>query len=153
MPNDSKLSGLRVAAFESRRGTELADLITRHGGSANVTPAMREVTSVRNPAAVDFANRHPILQRAHSQVQPLRVQAASFVHLKPSSPVYRRSGANLEACANSCYEPESGQPGTRQLRVLAPSCPLPVRRLKGTLILANRYSDNLMPTSESHAYG
>jgi uroporphyrinogen decarboxylase len=57
MSTNSKLNGLRVAAFESRRGTELAELITRHGGVPSVTPALREVTSARNPAAVDFANR------------------------------------------------------------------------------------------------
>jgi uroporphyrinogen decarboxylase len=57
MSNDSKLNGLRVAAFESRRGAELTDLIVRHGGVPSITPAMREVTSPRNPAAVDFANR------------------------------------------------------------------------------------------------
>ena len=57
MSNDSNLNGLRVAAFESRRSAELAELISRHGGAATVTPAMREVTSARNPAAVDFANR------------------------------------------------------------------------------------------------
>src|SRR5262245_16541745 len=57
MSSNSKLNGLRVAAFESRRGAELSDLIARHGGVPSVTPAMREVTSARNPAAVDFANR------------------------------------------------------------------------------------------------
>src|SRR5215475_4535848 len=57
MSSNSKLNGLRIAAFESRRSAELAELITRCGGVATVTPAMREVTSARNPAAVDFANR------------------------------------------------------------------------------------------------
>src|SRR5262245_24962716 len=57
MSSNSKLNGLRVAAFESRRGAELSDLIARHGGVPSVTPAMREMTSPRNPAAVDFANR------------------------------------------------------------------------------------------------
>src|SRR5215471_18570222 len=51
------LAGLRVAAFESRRAAELADLIGHQGGIAVVTPAMREVAPERNPAAVDFANR------------------------------------------------------------------------------------------------
>jgi len=58
MPTESNaFAGLHVAAFESRRAPELADLIRRHGGEPSVVPAMREVTAPRNPEAVDFANR------------------------------------------------------------------------------------------------
>ncbi len=53
----ASFAGLRVAAFESRRAKELADLIQAHGGSPLVTPALREAAPARNPEAVDFANR------------------------------------------------------------------------------------------------
>ncbi|HEY2761161.1 MAG TPA: uroporphyrinogen decarboxylase, partial [Pirellulales bacterium] len=53
----ASLAGFRIAAFESRRATELADLIAHHGGEPLVTPALREITPQRNPAAIDFANR------------------------------------------------------------------------------------------------
>ncbi len=48
--------GLRVAAFESRRASELAQLIERHKGVAKVSPSMREVPLESNRAVVDFAN-------------------------------------------------------------------------------------------------
>ncbi len=50
-------SGLRVAAFESRRADEMARLIERLHGVARVSPSMREVPLGENPAAVDFAYR------------------------------------------------------------------------------------------------
>ncbi len=53
----ANFAGLRVAAFESRRADELANLITKHAGIASVSPSMREVADAKNPAAVDFANR------------------------------------------------------------------------------------------------
>jgi uroporphyrinogen-III synthase len=37
------LSGLTVLAFESRRATEMAELVRRHGGTPISAPAMREV--------------------------------------------------------------------------------------------------------------
>jgi len=37
------LRGLRVVAFESRRATEMAELIRRHGGEPLIAPTMREV--------------------------------------------------------------------------------------------------------------
>ena len=49
--------GLRVAAFESRRATEMARLIEKHGGRAFVAPSMREVAIEDNHVAVDFAHR------------------------------------------------------------------------------------------------
>ena len=49
--------GLRVAAFESRRGEEMARLITRHGGTPHVSPSMREVPLEENKQAIDFAHR------------------------------------------------------------------------------------------------
>jgi uroporphyrinogen decarboxylase len=48
-------AGLRVAAFESRRATELAHLIEKLGGQPHVSPSMREVALERNPEAVAFA--------------------------------------------------------------------------------------------------
>jgi uroporphyrinogen decarboxylase len=52
----SGFAGLRVAAFESRRATEMASLIERLGGVASVSPAMREVAITENREAVDFAH-------------------------------------------------------------------------------------------------
>ncbi len=53
----TQLSGLHVAAFESRRADDMARLIERQGGIAHVSPSMREVPLAENRAAVDFANR------------------------------------------------------------------------------------------------
>ena len=49
--------GLRVAAFESRRATEMARLIEKHGGQPFVAPSMREVAIEDNQPAIDFAHR------------------------------------------------------------------------------------------------
>ena len=51
----SGFDGLRVFAFESRRGTELAKLIANYGGIATVAPAMREVPRESNGEALAFA--------------------------------------------------------------------------------------------------
>jgi uroporphyrinogen decarboxylase len=53
----SNFAGLRVAALESRRAEEMANLIARFGGVPFVSPSMREVSPGKNPEAVDFANR------------------------------------------------------------------------------------------------
>lgn len=56
MPADSPdFAGLRVAAFESRRAEEMAQMIQRFGGTAAVSPSMREVSVGENPDAVAFA--------------------------------------------------------------------------------------------------
>ncbi len=58
MPSTSpSFSGLRVAAFESRRADEMARFIEKAGGVPFVSPSMREVPIDKNPAAIDFANR------------------------------------------------------------------------------------------------
>ena len=49
--------GLRVLTFESRRATELASLISTHGGQPLSAPALREVPIESNSAAVEFAAR------------------------------------------------------------------------------------------------
>lgn len=49
--------GLRVAAFESRRAGEMANLIEKCGGIPLVSPSLREVPLDDNPAAIDFAHR------------------------------------------------------------------------------------------------
>ncbi|MBC21206.1 MAG: uroporphyrinogen decarboxylase [Planctomycetaceae bacterium] len=49
--------GLHIAAFESRRGEEMARLIERHGGTPHVSPSMREVPIEENKQAIDFAHR------------------------------------------------------------------------------------------------
>lgn len=50
-------SGLRVAAFESRRAGDIANLIQKAGGVPHVSPSLREVAIEDNPAAIDFAHR------------------------------------------------------------------------------------------------
>ncbi len=47
--------GLRVLTFESRRATELASLISSHGGQPVSAPALREVPLESNVAATEFA--------------------------------------------------------------------------------------------------
>jgi uroporphyrinogen-III synthase len=47
--------GFRVLAFESRRATELAALISNHGGHPLMAPALREVPLESNSAAFEFA--------------------------------------------------------------------------------------------------
>jgi len=46
---------MRVLALESRRGSELAKLISTYGGEAVVAPSMREVPLESNKEALDFA--------------------------------------------------------------------------------------------------
>ncbi len=57
--NDSipTLKGLNVAAFESRRATEIARLITRFGGQAQVSPSVREVPLEKDVVAAEFVHR------------------------------------------------------------------------------------------------
>jgi uroporphyrinogen-III synthase len=52
--SDAGLKGLIVLAFESRRATEMAELIRRHGGTPVVAPSMREVPIEENTAAFAF---------------------------------------------------------------------------------------------------
>jgi uroporphyrinogen decarboxylase len=49
--------GLRVAAFQSRRGDEMSRLIERFGGVPRVSPSMREVPVDDPREAVEFAHR------------------------------------------------------------------------------------------------
>ena len=51
------LQGLRVAAFENRRGQEMARMIQQQGGEAFVSAAMREVPLESNSQATEFANQ------------------------------------------------------------------------------------------------
>lgn len=55
--NDKGLSGLTVAAFESRMAAELTRLIERYGGRPLVTPALRELPLQDNSAALKFGVR------------------------------------------------------------------------------------------------
>ena len=50
-------AGLRVAAFESRRATDMARMIAKKGGVPLVSPSMREVPLEKHQDAIDFANR------------------------------------------------------------------------------------------------
>ena len=47
--------GLRVLSFESRRSTEIAELIRRQGGDPFVAPSMREAPLENNAEAFEFA--------------------------------------------------------------------------------------------------
>jgi uroporphyrinogen-III synthase len=49
--------GLRVVSFESRRATEMGELIRRQGGDPFVAPSMREAPIENNPEAFQFAER------------------------------------------------------------------------------------------------
>lgn len=49
--------GLRVISFESRRATEMGELIRRQGGDPFVAPSMRESPIENNPEAFHFAER------------------------------------------------------------------------------------------------
>ena len=49
--------GLRVISFESRRATEMAELIRRQGGDPFVAPSMREAPIENNLEAFEFAER------------------------------------------------------------------------------------------------
>jgi uroporphyrinogen-III synthase len=49
--------GLRVISFESRRATEMAELIRKQGGVPFVAPSMREAPIQNNPEAFEFAER------------------------------------------------------------------------------------------------
>ena len=49
--------GLRVISFESRRATEMAELIRRNGGDPFVAPSMREAPLESNEEAFAFAER------------------------------------------------------------------------------------------------
>jgi uroporphyrinogen-III synthase len=48
-------AGLRVLSLESRRGPEMAKLITTYGGQATIAPSMREVPLETNTEALAFA--------------------------------------------------------------------------------------------------
>jgi uroporphyrinogen-III synthase len=51
----SEFDGLRVLVFESRRGAELAKLVSTYGGHPFLAPAMREVPLESNTEALAFA--------------------------------------------------------------------------------------------------
>ena len=60
MANDAAkngLAGLRILCLESRRGQEMAKLISNYGGEAIVAPSMQEVTLKDNPEALNFARK------------------------------------------------------------------------------------------------
>jgi uroporphyrinogen-III synthase len=49
--------GLRVVSFESRRASEMGELIRRQGGDPFIAPSMREAPIENNPEAFEFAER------------------------------------------------------------------------------------------------
>jgi uroporphyrinogen-III synthase len=55
MTEQTKLAGLRVLSFESRRAGEMAKLIAAYGGKGTVAPSMREVPLESNKEAIAFA--------------------------------------------------------------------------------------------------
>src|SRR5712691_369019 len=55
MPVDSRnMAGLRVAAFESRRATEMVRMLEHAGAVPSVAPSMREVPVAESTAVVEF---------------------------------------------------------------------------------------------------
>ena len=57
MAKAGSLAGLRVVSFESRRATEIAELVRRRGGEPLSAPAMRELPLAESPAVVEFVER------------------------------------------------------------------------------------------------
>jgi uroporphyrinogen decarboxylase len=55
--NRADFAGLSVAAFESRRATEMSRLIEKFGGVPSVSPSMREVPLGDSREAIDFAHQ------------------------------------------------------------------------------------------------
>jgi uroporphyrinogen-III synthase len=53
----ASLRGLRVVSFESRRATEMAELIRRYGGEPIAAPSMCEVLLSENRAALELLSR------------------------------------------------------------------------------------------------
>ncbi len=50
----SSLEGLRIVSFESRRATEMAEIIRSYGGESFIAPSMREIPLSENSAATNF---------------------------------------------------------------------------------------------------
>ena len=50
----ANLAGLKIVSFESRRATEIAELIRRYGGEPITAPAMREIPLSENHAALEI---------------------------------------------------------------------------------------------------
>lgn len=57
MASGEGFGGLHVVSFESRRASEMAELIRRHGGEPVSAPAMREVPLEESGSAIEFAIR------------------------------------------------------------------------------------------------
>jgi len=55
--SEKGLSGITVAAFESRMAVEMTRLIERYGGRPSVAPALRELPIQGNPTALRFGAR------------------------------------------------------------------------------------------------
>ncbi len=55
--SDAPLDGLTLLSFESRRATEIAQLISGYGGETISAPSMREIPMVESPEVVDFFER------------------------------------------------------------------------------------------------
>src|ERR1051325_7185326 len=50
----ASLRGLHVVSFESRRATEMAELIRRYGGEPVIAPSLREIPLSDNPVALQL---------------------------------------------------------------------------------------------------
>ena len=55
--NGKNFAGLCVAAFESRRASDMQRMIEKFGGQPSVSPSMRELPLEDNPDAIEFAKR------------------------------------------------------------------------------------------------
>ena len=53
----SPTAALRVLSFESRRQSEMTELLKRHGARGFVAPSLREIPLEDNQQVFDFADR------------------------------------------------------------------------------------------------
>ncbi|MBI1902631.1 MAG: uroporphyrinogen decarboxylase [Planctomycetia bacterium] len=100
----ANLTGLRVAAFESRRADDMARLIERHGGVPCVSPSMREVP---------LGDRGPIAEFARSLVAGqidvvIFMTGVGFRHLLQGVEALSQPAAGDDAAA-------SGGPATKDV--------------------------------------
>jgi uroporphyrinogen-III synthase len=58
----SKLQGLRIVSFESRRAREMAELIRRHGAEPIIAPSMREVPLTENRLPLELFRKLEVSQ-------------------------------------------------------------------------------------------
>ena len=97
---DTNFDGLNVAAFERRRAEETSRMIEKAGGTAFVSPSMREIPTDSNVDAINMANHLSLLVPAAFErtkgVNNMAIQSNSFVH---NLPFFRNQ---QHACKRRC---------------------------------------------------